>query len=221
MVKYYLEPKSAQGDSSITVVGRRAKKGIAKRTLTMEEIRKYLWYSRGCTQSCSKSPRCSKDSLWWWRSSDSWEQTGDSGSTINRHFIPLVFHFGGIRSDNFGELLESIEFYPSNFTPEFGRFTGGIVDARFRRPKDDRLHVEVEADIFDAGFLVEGPVSKNATFAVAGRRSYIDAALEALPDDVISLLVARNIMIIKRSTIGKNKHRVRLYFSAQMINYSS
>jgi TonB family protein len=39
-VKYYLEPKLGGDGLSMTVVGRRAKKEVVKRTLTVEEIRK-------------------------------------------------------------------------------------------------------------------------------------------------------------------------------------
>lgn len=213
VVKYYLEPKSAQGDSSITVVGRRAKKEVAKRTLTMEEIRKIPGTQGDALKVVQNLPGVARVPFGGGGLVIRGSNPGDSGSTINRHFIPLVFHFGGIRSIFPSELLESIEFYPGNFTPEFGRFTGGIVDARFRRPKDDRVHARLEADIFDAGILVEGPVSENATFALAGRRSYIDAALGSLPEDVISFVVAPRYYDYQALyDWKKNKHRVRLYF---------
>ena len=213
IVKYYLEPRSAQGDGSITVVGRRAKKEVAKRTLTMEEIRKIPGTQGDALKVVQNLPGVARIPFGGGGLVIRGSNPGDSGSTINRHFIPLVFHFGGIRSIFPSELLESIEFYPGNFTPEFGRYTGGIVDARFRRPKDDRLHARVEADVFDAGILLEGPVSENATFAVAGRRSYIDAALSALPDDVISFVVAPRYYDYQALyDWKKGKHRVRLYF---------
>ena len=213
IVKYYLEPRSVQGDGSITVVGRRAKKEVAKRTLTMEEIRKIPGTQGDALKVVQNLPGVARIPFGGGGLVIRGSNPGDSGSTINRHFIPLVFHFGGIRSIFPSELLESIEFYPGNFTPEFGRYTGGIVDARFRRPKDDRIHARVEADVFDAGVLLEGPVSENATFAVAGRRSYIDAALGALPDDVISFVVAPRYYDYQALyDWKKGKHRVRLYF---------
>jgi TonB family protein len=213
IVKYYLEPKSSAGDGSITVVGRRAKKEVAKRTLTMEEIRKIPGTQGDALKVVQNLPGVARIPFGGGGLVIRGSNPGDSGSTINRHFIPLVFHFGGLRSIFPSELLESIEFYPGNFTPEFGRYTGGIVDARFRRPKKDRFHARVEADVFDAGILVEGPVSENATFAIAGRRSYIDAALGSLPEDVISFVVAPRYYDYQALyDWKKSKHRVRLYF---------
>ena len=50
---------------------------------------------------------------WYLKDRNIWimPNPGDSGSMINRHFIPLIFHFGGIRSIFPSELLESIDFY--------------------------------------------------------------------------------------------------------------
>ena len=58
------------------------------------------------------------------------------------------------------ETLE-IDFYPGNFGAEFGRFSGGLIDVRLKRPREDRWAGRVEADVFDAGFFVEGPVDGN------------------------------------------------------------
>lgn len=212
-VKYYMEPKTGTGDGSITVVGRRAKKEVAKRTLTVEEIRKIPGTQGDALKVVQNLPGAARIPFGGGGLVIRGSNPGDSGSTINRHFIPLVFHFGGLRSIFPSELLESIDFYPGNYSAEFGRFTGGIVDARFRRPKEDRIHARVEADIFDAGILVEGPLTENSTFAIAGRRSYIDAALSALPEDTVSFVVAPRYYDYQALyDWKKRKHRVRLYF---------
>ena len=180
---YYLEQRGTDPDS-VTVVGRRVKKEVARRTLTMQEIRKIPGTQGDALKVVQNLPGVARIPFGGGGLIVRGSNPGDSGSFINRHFVPIIFHFGGLRSVFPSELLESIDFYPGNFGAEFGRLTGGVVDARIRRPKEDRLHARVEADIFDAGFLLEGPLHEGATFALSGRRSYIDAILPAvLPDD--------------------------------------
>ena len=214
-VKYYLEPKVGSDGLSMTVVGRRAKKEVVKRTLTVEEIRKIPGTQGDALKVVQNLPGVARVPFGGGGLVVRGSNPGDSGSAINRHFIPIVFHFGGIRSIFPSELLESIEFYPGNFGADFGRFSGGVVDARFRRPKDDRWHARVEADVFDAGFLLEGPVTKNLTLALSGRRSYIDAIIPAvLPDDAaLDFVVAPRYYDYQALLDWKSgKHRVRLYY---------
>lgn len=212
---YYLERKGTAEDS-VTVVGRRVKKEVARRTLTMEEIRKIPGTQGDALKVVQNLPGVARIPFGGGGLVVRGSNPGDSGAVINRHFVPIIFHFGGLRSVFPSELLETIDFYPGNFGAEFGRFTGGVVDARIRRPKEDRIHGRVEADIFDAGFLLEGPLHEGATFALAGRRSYIDAILPfVLPDDAnIDFAVAPryyDYQALYDLKIGGD-HRVRAYF---------
>lgn len=212
---YYLEKKGSAEDS-VTVVGRRVKKEVARRTLTMEEIRKIPGTQGDALKVVQNLPGVARIPFGGGGLVVRGSNPGDSGAVINRHFVPIIFHFGGLRSVFPSELLETIDFYPGNFGVEYGRFTGGVVDARIRRPKEDRLHGRVEADIFDAGFLLEGPLHEGATFALAGRRSYIDAILPfVLPDDAnIDFAVAPryyDYQALYDLKIGAD-HRVRAYF---------
>ncbi len=181
-LKYYVERKGS--DAGITVVGRRIRKEVVRRTLTMEEIRSIPGTSGDAIKVVQNLPGVARIPFGGGGLVVRGSNPGDSGALIDRHWVPLVFHFGGLRSIFPSELLESIEFYPGNFGVEFGRFSGGIVDVRVRRPKDDAIHGHVQADVFDAGFLLEGPGHDNGAFAIAARRSYIDLILPAvLPDD--------------------------------------
>ena len=177
-VRYFAEPKVGGESNSLTVVGRRTKKEVVKRTLTVEEIRKIPGTQGDAIKVVQNLPGVARIPFGGGGLVVRGSNPGDSGSMINRHFLPLIFHFGGIRSIFPSELLESIDFYPGNYSSEFGRFSGGIIDARFKRPRGDRFHFRAEADVFDAGILLEGPVGKHGTFALSGRRSYIDALLQ-------------------------------------------
>ena len=181
-VKYYLEP--ATSDDVLVVVGHRVKKEVAKQTLTLSEIRKIPGASGDALKVVQNLPSVARAPFGSGQLIVRGSNPGDSGAVINRHFVPVAFHFGGLRSVFSSSLLESIDFYPGNFPAEYGRFQGGIVDVKVRRPQTDRIHGTVEADFFDAGFLVEGPVLENGAFALAGRRSYIDFLLPMfIPSD--------------------------------------
>lgn len=95
-----------------------------------------------------------------------------------------LYHFGGLTSFVNGSLLQRIDLYPGNFSARYGRKIGGIVEAELRDPRTDRHHAELDVNMTDAFALVEGPIDDRTSFAVAGRRSYVDAwigpALESM-----------------------------------------
>ncbi len=106
--------------------------------------------------------------------------------------LPLLYHFGGLTSVINSDLLESIDFYPGNFSVRYGRATGGIVDVKTRAPKKDRFHAYIDADVWDVGVLGEGPIGDHWSVAATVRRSYIDGFMKALNlmGDDIKLTVA-------------------------------
>ncbi len=107
----------------------------------------------------------------------------DSKIYLGYHEIPQLFHFGAISSVFNSDMLAQIDFMPGNFDARFGDAIGGIVNVAPRKGRRDGFHGYIDADLFDVGALVEGPVGKGS-FALSGRRSYIDAVLSAaLPDD--------------------------------------
>lgn len=111
--------------------------------------------------------------------------------------IPLVYHFGGLSSVIPTEMLDRIDFYPGNFSAQYGRATGGIIDVGVRDPSppcpDGKhrtgsvtdttpgatcgIHGLAQVDLIDARALAEGPIAKGWSFAVAARRSWVDAWL--------------------------------------------
>jgi TonB family protein len=115
----------------------------------------------------------------------------DSAVVLGGHEIPQLFHFGGLTSVFNADVITGIDFLPGNFDARYGDATGGIIDVGTRSGRRDGVHGYVDADLFDAGGLLEGPLGKGA-FIVAARRSYIDAILPAaIPDDAgIDLTVA-------------------------------
>ncbi len=107
----------------------------------------------------------------------------DTKTYLGYHEIPQLFHFGAITSVFNSDILAQIDFIPGNFDSRFGNAIGGIINVQPREGRRDGHHGYIDADLFDAGLLVEGPVGKGS-FAVSARRSYVDAILLAvIPDD--------------------------------------
>jgi TonB family protein len=107
----------------------------------------------------------------------------DTKAYLGYHEIPQLFHFGAITSVFNSDILAQIDFIPGNFDSRFGNAIGGIINVQPRKGRRDGYHGYVDADLFDAGGLVEGPVGKGS-FALSVRRSYVDALLVAvIPKD--------------------------------------
>jgi len=110
---------------------------------------------------------------------------GDSRVFLEGQEIPILYHFGNLRSSFNSYFLDSVEFYPGNFAPDYGRAIGGIINVKVRDPADDAFRGVVDVNVYDAGFALEGPVSESWSLGGAFHRSWIDAILPAvLPDDV-------------------------------------
>lgn len=94
--------------------------------------------------------------------------------------VPLVYHFGGLRSVVPTAFLDSVDFFPGNFREDYGRATGGIVDARIRRNFDPGIHGEIDVNLFDAGGNATYNKNNKYTLFLGGRRSYADGLIKAL-----------------------------------------
>jgi TonB family protein len=93
--------------------------------------------------------------------------------------VPLVYHFGGLRSVLPEGIIDNIEFVPGNFSPEYGRAIGGIVDVHLKELKPKRFGGYVDISVLDTGVYLEAPLGDRGGIAVAARRSYLDAVIAA------------------------------------------
>jgi TonB family protein len=109
----------------------------------------------------------------------------DSRVFVDGAEVPLIYHFGGLRSVLPIQMLDRIEFYPGNFSPSYGRATGGVVDTRIKQLAPKRFGGSVDVSLLDAGLYLEVPFGDKGGLAIAGRRSYIGTVIAAaIPDDV-------------------------------------
>jgi TonB family protein len=114
----------------------------------------------------------------------------DSRIYVNNIDVPLLYHFGNLRSVLPVGMIENVNFYPGNFSVQYGRATGGVVDVTLKELNRRQLGGYVDVNLFDSSLFLEAPLTDKLSVAIAGRRSYIDVLLNAALSDSGSSLVA-------------------------------
>jgi hypothetical protein len=106
--------------------------------------------------------------------------------------VPLIYHFGGLKSVIPVGMLDAIEFYPGNFSSQYGRATGGVIDVQVKKLKPTKIGGYADVSILDTSLYLEAPLGEKGGVAIAGRRSYIDFILNvAVPEDApVNLVTA-------------------------------
>jgi hypothetical protein len=101
----------------------------------------------------------------------------DTGVFVDGTWIPEAFHFGGLTSVIPTEILSRLDFYPGNFSAEYGRQMGGVIEMGIRSPRKDHFGGLLQFDLLDGRTLIEGPLTRSTRVLVAARRSWVDAWL--------------------------------------------
>jgi TonB family protein len=160
-----------------TVRGRRAVVEAVEHTLAVEEIKKVPGTQGDTLKAVQNLPGVARapfglGSLPVWGSAPQ-----DTRVYVDGVSIPLLYHFGGLRSTFNSEMVQSLTFVPGAYQAEHGLGMGGLVDVESRKPRTDGLHGYAQADLIDGSAMLEGRLSRTLSFAVAGRRSWLDATL--------------------------------------------
>ena len=175
-VTYHVRRKQ-YGALETVVRGKAERKEVAQVSLRQEEVRLIPGTQGDALKVVQNLPGVARSpfgiGLLVVRGGKPW----DTRVYVDDELVPLLFHFGGLYATFNSNLLEDIAFQPGNFGAEHGRNIGGLVRAATRTPAKDGLHGYVDLNVIDSSVLVEGPLGDDWSFAVAGRRSYVDAVL--------------------------------------------
>jgi TonB family protein len=193
-LKIFLE-NSYSSPYEVTVYGKRAETVVTHHVVDAEEIQKVAG-TQGDTlkvvevlPGVARTPGGIGGMLIFRGGNDNSSNVFVDGMTI-----PQLFHFGGLRSVINSNIIKNLEFYPGNFGAFYDNSLAGIIDVETRQPYDDRLHAKADLNIFEGGFLIEGPITEDLSFFAAFHRNWHDIVLRAVwpEDNPVSLTTAPN-----------------------------
>lgn len=109
---------------------------------------------------------------------------GMNGFFLDGMRVPQLFHLlvgGGVVH---GRIVDQIDFYPGGYDASFGRFAGGIIDAKTRPARDGIAHGELELRIFDLGALFETTLPHGVKITLSGHYGFPGPIVHAIDDRV-------------------------------------
>lgn len=196
----------------VTVKGARPPREVTRRTVTMEEINRIPGTSGDAIRSLENLPGVARPpglaGLLIVRGS----APQDTQIFVDGTAIPIIYHFGGLSSVVPTEMLDKIDFFPGNFSAEYGRAMGGVVDVGLRSPKDDgKFHGFAQVDLIDMRLFAEGPLLHVKSipfldgwnFMVAGRRSWVDVWAKPVLESLAASVTAAPVYYDYQAMIEK------------------
>ena len=182
---YYLEPLFSS-PLEIVVEADRVRKEVSRTTLDAQEIRKVPGTSNDPVRVVTVLPGVATSNELGTDLLIRGSGPFDNRIEVDRIPVPYVYHFGGIRSVLNANLIEQIDFQAGGFSPQFGQATGGVLHARTREGRRDRMGGAIDVNLILSEAFVEGPVGDRGSFFVAGRRSYFDLILGPVAESLLS-----------------------------------
>ncbi|MCU0683484.1 MAG: TonB-dependent receptor [Polyangiaceae bacterium] len=96
--------------------------------------------------------------------------------------LPLLYHFGGVRSVVSSDFVRSVELTPGGYGAPYGRGLGGLITVALR-PLEPKTGGSIGVDLFDASASVRAPLSERVRVAIAARRSHLHSIYDAVSDE--------------------------------------
>lgn len=175
-----LRATTFEGDS-IQVRGRRERPQTVSTTLDQAEIKRIPGTAGDALRAVANLPGVAMPSDY---TSQLVVQGG--GPNDNLYLLdnlpwPFPFHFGGVISTVNSDLLSSVDLHAAGYGARWGNSLDAVLDAQTRAGRPDRLHATADVSAIMSQGLVEGPLGLgDATFTLAGRRSYFELVLPHL-----------------------------------------
>ncbi len=101
--------------------------------------------------------------------------------------VPILYHFGGLRTIIPAEMVDAIDFHPGGFGASWGRATGGLINLNTRVAGTEGVHGHVDVNVFEAGLRLEAAISDQVAVFGAVRRSYAGDILRPVLRKIDSL----------------------------------
>jgi TonB family protein len=174
-------PSGAAAESEVQEVqvrGEKPPREVTKRTLEQREINRIPGTGGDALRSLQNLPGVGRPPALAGLLIVRGSAPADTQYFIDGTPVPLVYHFGGLSSVVPTEMLNRIDFYPGNFSAQYGRAMGGIVEVGLTNPTSKELHGMAEVNLIDTRVIARGPLFDTGwNFAIGGRRSWFDVWL--------------------------------------------
>ena len=184
-------PEPAPADTTtyaveeLVVTDRAGEQEVSRQDLSAEEIRLLPGFGGDALKSVQALPGVARPSMF------------DQGAIIvrgsgrydTRYYldgvdIPLLFHYGGVKSTYNSMALGSLDMYPGGYGARYGGCIGGVVEIKGRPGRAVDWRRSIDVSLLDASFMAEGPLGDDVSLLINARRSYAgDVMSAALSDD--------------------------------------
>ncbi|MBI5511542.1 MAG: TonB family protein [Deltaproteobacteria bacterium] len=182
-VVYHVEKRS-YSPFDVMVEARRPKKEVTRRTVTTEEIEKIPGTFGDPIAVVTNLPSVAHTPFGSGALIVRGSSPADTIINVDGTNVPYLYHFGGIRTAIPAGMLQYLDFYPGNFSPYFGRATGGVLDVKLKRLQPEKANGYIDASFLDTGVFFSMPLGDKAAIAIGGRRSYLDVLMQqVIPKD--------------------------------------
>lgn len=172
---YYVRRRA--GAFEATVRGRREKKDVSRRTISIVEAKVVPGTFGDAVRVVQNLPGVARTPAGLGPLMVRGGRPGDTRTYVDGQLVPILFHFGGLTSVVNGDFLESIDFYPGNFPVKYGRSIAGAVDVNTRPGNRERYRGYFNVSVAEASLFAEGPLLDNGAFMASVRHSYLHFVL--------------------------------------------
>lgn len=187
----YWARRSRYNAYEIVVYGRGEQKEVTRQTLSVTEVERMAGFGGDVVKSIQALPGVARPTM----ADPGAVIVRGSGNYDSRFFldgidVPLLFHYGGLKSTYNSLALASVDMYPGGFGTGYGGAIGGVVELKGRSGRRDRWHRVLDASLLDASFHAEGPLGDRAALIVTGRRSFIGEVIAAALEQTDEVAIA-------------------------------
>ena len=170
-VVYRLQ-RTSYSDLEIVVYGRTESREVSRRSLSSGEVRKIPGFSGDAVKVVQALPGVGRSSFGGGSIRVRGAPTWDSKFYLDGVSIPMLYHFGGIKSTYNSEALESVDLYPGGYSSRYGNSVAGVIELQSRNADRQRAKGFADVNLFDATFFAEGPIGSRGGILANVRRSY-------------------------------------------------